>query len=78
MSLSPLKILFNASVLLGELTGIGFYTLTFAKALEAHFKGRKDVQLYWWARGKFYENLEELQQARSLSLSLSLSLFAIV
>ncbi|WP_104686474.1 glycosyltransferase family 4 protein [Helicobacter felis] len=55
------KIVVNASILLSNLTGIGFYTLTLIQALEKHFADRNDVELKLVADGVLYDNLSALQ-----------------
>ncbi|WP_233704378.1 glycosyltransferase family 4 protein [Helicobacter cynogastricus] len=59
------KIVFHASILKGDLTGLGFYALTFIQALEEHFKD-KNVSITIYANGKFYDNLQEYQTLTSL------------
>ncbi|WP_104750471.1 glycosyltransferase family 4 protein [Helicobacter cynogastricus] len=53
-------IVINASVLLSDLTGIGFYTLTLIQTLEKHFKYRHDVELKLVVNGILYDSLSAL------------------
>ncbi|WP_199764703.1 hypothetical protein [Helicobacter bizzozeronii] len=83
------KIVVNASILLYDLTGLGYYTLTLIKALEKHFENKDDVSIQLvvkdglyhlnlfnnptlWRAPMLFDNLEDLEKFRSLSLSLSL------
>ncbi|MFC3847564.1 hypothetical protein ACFOPX_03295 [Helicobacter baculiformis] len=50
------KIVINVSTISGELTGLGVYALTFARALEERFKNT-DVSITFYANGCFYTNL---------------------
>ncbi|GMB96193.1 hypothetical protein NHP22001_07820 [Helicobacter sp. NHP22-001] len=61
------EIVFNASVIKGDLTGLGVYALIFIETLEKHFEGKKDINITIYGDGKFYPNLRAWLSERDSS-----------